>query len=202
MISEEARLSIGRLREALLNQTDVLVDPRYQYSLRLFRYTDDGRLAVNRDEVRAVMAHDGIKGLDLIEDRRWTMVCASEVGMAEAFQRMCSIRGMSKSLDPVRVIGGNVWDLELMREAEACYAPASAGPDFRTGAAGLRVRFATKMYQVGTLHIVRRALHGSRGSCGACRLHPMPRLRRADSGLVAALGLQDYGRRSLLDLLR
>lgn len=203
MISEEARLSIGQLRDALLNQTDVLVDPRYQYSLRLSRHSEEGRLAVNRDEVRAVMAHEGIKGLDLIEDRRWTMVCASEAGMEEAFRRMPSITGTSRSLDhPVRVVGGNVWDLELMREADGCYAPASAGPDFRARAAGLPVRYATRRYQDGTLQIVRRALHESGGSCAACRLFPMPGLGHADAGLVAALSIQDRGRRSLFDLFR
>ena len=202
MIGEEARLSITQLREALLDETDVLVDPRHRYSLCLFRHVDGGRQAAGGDEVRAVMARHGITGLDVIEDGRSTMVCASGAGTAEAFQRLRSKVGLPRSLSPVRVVSHDPGDLDLMRQADGCYAPATAGADFRTRAAGLPVWYASRPYQAGTLQIVRRVLHHWRGRCSACRLFPMPRLDRADAALVMALGLQDRRGWNPLDSFR
>jgi len=146
---------------------------------------------VKSEEIRTIMADRGITGLEVSEHHRWTMVRDAGCGTSGAFQHLRSRVGVPGSAGPVRVVGAAAADLDLMRKADACYAPASANAYFRAGAADLPVRYASRPHQAGTLQIVKRVLHQPWGRCKACRSYPMPRLAASNAALVTALGLQD-----------
>ena len=191
MIGEETRLTVARLRDALLDETDLLIDPRHQYSLRLFRHTDEGRRAADADFIRAVMARHAITGLRLIHDRRWTMVCDAGARTAGALERWRSTKGAPGFLGQVLVVGDDLEDIGVMSNVDGSRAPESVGADLRVRAAKLPMWHVHRPYQAGTLQIVRKVVHHRRRACGMCRLFPMPCLEGGDAVLVTALGLQD-----------
>jgi hypothetical protein len=192
LVGKGARQALRRLRAALLDDTDVLVDPRYQHSLRLFRHTDGGRRAVDGDEVRRVMARHGVGGLDVVQGRRWTTVVAAGVSAAAALDRL---RGESRrDAAPLHVVAGGPADLELLGAAAGRHAPASVDAPLRARAGALGLRVASRPHQAGLLQAVRGAVHGGRESCPRCQAAGSRRLDGADAALVTALGLQDRGR--------
>ena len=191
LVGAAGRRSLRLLRAALLDETDVLVDPRYVASLRLFRHTDAGRRAVDGEEVRAVAARHGVGGLDVVPGRRWTTVLVAGASPVTALDRL---RAGASPAPPLHVVAGGTADMDLLPAAAGRHAPASVEPAFRARAEGLGVRIASRPYQAGLLQAVDAAVHRSGGSCERCRRLGPRRLEAADAALLTALGLQDRGR--------
>jgi hypothetical protein len=73
----EALVRLGRLRDAVLQHTEILVDPRCQHSLHLFSYGDEGCRGVPAADVRRLMERCDIPGLEIVEGVRRTAVRAA-----------------------------------------------------------------------------------------------------------------------------
>ncbi len=191
VISSEARQNLDRLREVVLAETDILVDPRYQYTLRLFRSTSDGRRGMPIDQVQTLMQRHGIRGLEVIEGFRKDVVWAAGTDKAVAFDRLKHALPTALRDSPLHVIGDAFTDLALMRMAAGRYAPGNAEREVLDARTAMKIRVARRRQQAGVLEIVRSVLHSRRGSCKHCA---PPNLEPADAQLVQVLSIQDRGR--------
>ncbi|HEY4025107.1 MAG TPA: hypothetical protein VGO86_01650 [Candidatus Dormibacteraeota bacterium] len=189
LLSEEDSLALGELREALLAETDVLVDPRYRHSLSLFRMATIGRAVADSAVVQAVIDRHRLPGLEVVEGVRRTIVRATSARRSAAFERLPEFRTDLKSL---HVVGARADDLGLFAMANRRYVVGGA---LRMHKVDLRLKFASRPGPAGLLEVAGRALHRGGSSCGRCRL---PKMEAADGAMVRALGLRDRARLSRL----
>jgi hypothetical protein len=193
LLGTEASRALGTLREALLEEPDMLVDPRYRHSLSLFRPAAAGGPAVtaaaDAAAVRALIDRHRLPGLEVVEGERRTVVRAAGVTRGDAFERLWQARGVPR---PLHVVGAGADDLGLLAMADGRHVVGGA---LRAHRAELRLRLVRRPGPAGLLLVAGGALHGWRGSCGRCR---PPKLTAADAALVQALALRDRGRLALL----
>lgn len=187
LAGEDARRSLERLRQALTAETDILVDPRYRHTLRLFRNTPDGRRGMPAPEIEKLVERHGIPGLEVVEGFRKTVVWPSGTEKAAALPALLESLGIDRARVRMHAVGDEFTDFGLMREADRAHAPGNATAAVRERAAAMRIEIASRERQAGVLQIVERALHGRRG-CAICTPPPMS---PADRALVAVLSVQD-----------
>jgi hypothetical protein len=197
LLSTEARQALERLRQALGEETSVLLDPRYRHSLSLFRHTDHGRVGVDLGEVVEVIERHRLHGLEVVEDARRTVVRAAGLNRAAAFERLRADRAAEGARGPLRVVTASPDDVELLRAAAGRYAVGGVDSPLRPHRAELQLLFVSRPQAL--LRIANRVLHGLRGTCRRCAL---PRPDAADRALVEALGLRDRARLGRLALSR
>jgi hypothetical protein len=186
LLGAEDALALGALRDALLEETDVLVDPRYRHSLSLFRPAAIGRAGADAAVVQAVIDRHHLPGLEVVQGARRTVVRAAGVRRGAAFERLQEARGGRTSL---HAVGARADDLGLLEMADRRHVVGGA---LRMHRVELRLDFASRPGPVGLLQVVAGALHGwGRRSCGRCR---PPQLDAADRALVQALALRDRSR--------
>jgi len=190
-ITAEALRCLENLREAILDETDIVVDPRYQHTLRLFRNTPDGRRGMKVEEVTQVIERHRIRGLQVVEGFRKTVVWAAGCDKAHALLPLLQSLGVDRKARRVHVVGDELTDLGLMTLADGRHAPGNASGAVRARAADLSIFLANRGRGAGVLEIVNHELHRSRGLCSAC---PHVNLDRADRALVEVLGVQDRSR--------
>jgi hypothetical protein len=197
LLSTEARQALERLRQALGEETSVLLDPRYRHSLSLFRHTVHGRVGVDLAEVVEVIERHRLHGLEVVQDTRKTVVRAAGLDRAAAFERLRADRAAEGARGPLRVVTASPDDVELLRAAAGRYAVGSADSPLRPYRAELQLLFTSRPQAL--LRIANRVLHGLRGTCRHCA---PPRPDAADRALVEALGLRDRARLGRLALSR
>lgn len=198
LVGREATRTLAELRRIVQTDTDLLVDPRHQHSLRLFRWTNGGRRGAEAGPLRDLMVRHGLGGLEVRESRDGTVVRADEADEAAACERLRSQLSADGSGTPLHVVDSGCVGLDLLRLGDHRYSPGNAVPELRQAKADLKPRILALPHQAGALALVRRALHGRRGTCPQCA---PPRLTRADGRLAGLLGVQDRGRWGHLQMI-
>jgi hydroxymethylpyrimidine pyrophosphatase-like HAD family hydrolase len=191
IITAESRRRLETLREAILDETDIVADPQYEHTLRLFRHTPDGRRGTKVEEISEVIERHRIEGLEVVEGFRKTVVWAAGCDKAQALQPLLGSLGVDRAARRLHVVGDEVTDLGLMALADRRHAPGNTTGAVRARAGELGVTTARRGRAAGVLEVVQHELHRSRGRCSACR---RVELDRADEVLVELLGVQDRSR--------
>jgi hydroxymethylpyrimidine pyrophosphatase-like HAD family hydrolase len=191
IISDESRLALDKLREAILDETDILLDPRYEHTLRLFRNTSDGRRGMKVEEITQVIERHRLQGIEVVEGFRKTVVWAAGSDKAHALSPLLRSLGVDREARTLHVVGDEITDLGLMTLADHRHAPGNASDDLRARARELGITVAARGRAAGVLEVVIRQLHGSRRLCPTCG---EVKLDRADGVLVEILGVQDRSR--------
>jgi hydroxymethylpyrimidine pyrophosphatase-like HAD family hydrolase len=191
IVSEESQLALERLREAILAETDILVDPRYRHSLRLFRFTPDGRRGMNVDEVTAVIERHAIQGLDVVEGYRKSVVYAAGTDKSHALAPLLTSLGVDRHARRLHVVGDEFTDLGLLALADCRHAPGNASAALRARSAEMSMFIAKRGRGAGVSQAVNRQLHAWGRGCALCR---QADLDQADRVLVDVLGVQDRSR--------
>lgn len=189
VVSPDSLRSLHQLRDALLEETDIVADPLYEHSLRLFRHTPEGRRGMQVNEVNEVIRRHGIGGVEVVEGFRKTVVWVEGTDKANALDPL--LRSLGVGGRRLYAIGDEFTDLGLMRLADRAYAPANATSAVRMRAAELGISFARQARAAGVLEVVNAALHPLGGRCPECGevlLDP------ADRVLTQVLGVQDRPR--------
>lgn len=194
----EVRRDLARLREALLSETDLMTDPRYEHSIRLFHLTASGRRGVAADRVREWLSRLRVDDLEVIEEHRYTVIRPAGADRVAALEGLRSTMSETAREAPLTVVSGPNADMRLLGAAGRRYVIGNAPPEVRTLAAEVEVRRVSRPAQGGLLQVVGRVLHGRRRRCRTCTL---PRQGRADAALLQLLGVQDRGRRGQLAFL-
>src|SRR5262249_20709560 len=104
LVGREARRTLAELRGIVQTDTDLLIDPRHQHSLRLFRWTDGSRRGVDAGLLRDLMARHGLRGLEVREGRDGTGVRADDADEVAAWQRLRSRLFADGSRTPLHVV--------------------------------------------------------------------------------------------------
>ncbi|HEX9097368.1 MAG TPA: hypothetical protein VF990_14865 [Candidatus Dormibacteraeota bacterium] len=190
-ITDESRRRLEKLREAILDETDILADPRYEHTLRLFRNTPDGRRGMKVEEIAEVIGRHHIQGLEVVEGYRKTAVWVAGGDKAHALLPLLQSLGVARDGRRLHVVGDEVTDLGLLTLADGRHAPRNASRALRARAAHLGLSVSKRDRGAGVLEIVNHELHRSRGRCSAC---VQAKLDRADRALVEVLGVQDRSR--------
>jgi hypothetical protein len=185
LLGSEDSLALAALRDALLGETEVLVDPRYRHSLSLFRPAAVGRAGADAETVQAVIDRHRLPGLEVVQGARRTVVRAAGVRRGEAFERL---QGGGASRRSLHVVGARADDLGLLEMADRRHV---VGGGLRMHRNELHLSFASRPGAMGLLQVVGGALHGWGGACGRCR---PPKLDAANHALVQALALRDHSR--------
>jgi hydroxymethylpyrimidine pyrophosphatase-like HAD family hydrolase len=190
-IADESRRSLETLRDAILEETDIVADPRYEHTLRLFRNTPDGRRGMKTDEIAEVIGRHRIEGLEIVEGYRKTVVQAAGCDKARALLPLLRSLGVDRASRRFHVVGDEFTDLGLMTLADRRHAPGNASDALREGGDGLSLTVAKRGHGAGVLEIVRRELHRTGGRCALCK---PAQLDRGDAAFVEVLGVQDRAR--------
>ncbi len=199
LLSSEARQAVGQLREALQEETGLLLDPRYGHSLSLFEPARAGLAGADATVVREVVQRHKLVGLEVVEGVRRTVVRAVGPGRRAAFERLRARDPAESSRRILHVVTASVDDLGLLRIADVCHVIGKADSPLRRYREELRLRFVPPPAQAGLLHVVESTLQGPGRTSPR---HPPPRLEPADQALVDALALRDRSPGRLAYLLR
>lgn len=181
---------LTRLRAAVLDETDLLADPRGRHSLSLFWYGRGGRRGPGRDEVQALLARHGVQDVRLTVSARATAVGHAGVSTGLAFERLRARHAAGARL-PFIVFVQREADVGLLETADGRFAAASVEAELRGRARSLRLTITSRPSRAGFLQAVLRAVHPVRGACATCRRWPPPRPSRADAAMVDALRVLD-----------
>lgn len=190
-VTDESRRSIETLREAILAETEIVVDPRYEHTLRLFRNAPEGRRGMKGDQIVEVIDRHRIQGLEVVEGYRKTVVWPAGCDKSRALLPLLRSLGVDRASRRLHVVGDEVTDLGLMLLADRRHAPGNAGEALRERAAGLSMTVAKRGHGAGVLEVVRHQLHSTGARCAVCR---SPKLDRADAVFAELLGVQDRSR--------
>ena len=190
LLEPHAQAELQRLRESILCETDILVDPRYEHTLRLFRHTPDGRRGMPAAEIEAVIERRGITGLEVIEGFRKTVVWVRGTEKAAALPALLQSLGIDRRDRRLHAVGDEYTDFGLMAAADHAHAPANATAAVRDRSQELRIKMVTAERGAGVLRIVKSQLRHPR----RCRVCGSPALTDADSALLEVLALQDRRR--------
>ncbi len=191
LIDDRSLAELDRLRAAVIETTEFLIDPRYTFSLRLFTHGAKGRRGVDAQAVRELVRRLGLQTLRVTEGWRKTVVVAEGLDKATALHRLLSSLGAGPSVE--HAVGDAFTDLEVLRLARRRHAPANAGPELRALRRQLGIAIESRPYQAGVLQAVQRSVHGDRG-CEPCDQVP-------EGALWRLLALQDEGRATKLRYL-
>lgn len=190
-VTDETRRRLEKLRQAILDETDILADPRYEHTLRLFRNTPDGKRGMGIEEVAEVIERHRIPGLEVVEGFRKTVVWALGCDKAHAVLPLLQSLGLDRKARRLHVVGDEVTDLGLMTLADRRHAPGNASGALRAHAADLAISVSRRGRGAGVLEIVNHEMHGPRRRCSVCG---SANLDQADKTLIEVLGVQDRSR--------
>ena len=174
---------LDHLRTVLRRDEDVVVDPAYRYSVRVFQYRRGRRAAVPMGRVTDVLRREGLDGLRVIPGEDQLDVVGKDCNKGRA----AGIVKERLAAKEIHAVGDTVEDLPMLDLADRAYAPRNVQ---RSAAAGLdgRLFIARRKRQQGLLEIARRASHGTSRSCPRCS---EANGDDADAELLSAFGIRD-----------
>ncbi len=191
LVDDGSLYELERLRSAVAETTDILVDPRYRFSLRLFTHGARGRRGIDSEAIRTLVRRLGLRTLGVTEGWRKTVVVAEGSDKAVGLQRLLRSLGAGPTVD--HAVGDGFTDLEVLRLARRRHAPANAGPELRALRRQLGIAIESRPYQAGVLQAVQRSVHRG-GDCEECE-------QVREGPLWRLLALQDRARAGKLAYL-
>ena len=181
---------LRRLRRTLAQYDEFVVDPAYEYSVRLYRVNQGGRKPVPVTWVEDLLRRWKLDGLRVIEGKGQTDVVGMTTNKGEGLRYWRRRSGVRE----VAAIGDTMEDLPLFRAADRCFAPANVRADLVAAMGAGSLRVVRGRTQRGLLQIAREVAHGATGCSRGCDDVDPGEGREAVSILVKALGLRDRSR--------
>jgi len=184
LVEREELEQIEKLRNVFIETTDFVVDPAFQYSIRLSHFKGGTWSPVPASTVESVMGANGVDRLRLIVSTTATHLVGKSCNKGRGMMELKRALGARR----VHAIGEGAEDLPLLQVSDYAYVPSDVNPGIRS-AVGKRVfPFAAARRQQGFLKVARRTAHDRRRGCRICESAPAA---TNNSPLQWALGLRD-----------
>ncbi|PYM20412.1 MAG: hypothetical protein DMD81_01885 [Candidatus Rokuibacteriota bacterium] len=185
------------LRRLLRDQDDVVVDPAYEYSVRVYRLVKDSRRPVPVAWLAELLCRHHLDELRIVQGDGQTDV------VGESCNKGNGLQFLKTRLDvrSVAAVGDTIEDLALFRAADQAFAPSNAHARLVAAAGSSGLQVVKGRVQRGLLEVATTLAHGQGRSCAQGCDDPES-WSRGVAILVRALGLRDRGRlRKLCDLV-
>jgi hypothetical protein len=160
----ETLAQLDALRGVLAAAEHAIVDPAYQYSVRVFRYEGGWRRAVARDWLERVLRDYGFDRLRIVSGEDQLDVVGTDCDKGRALRAL----GQRLGADEIHAAGDTQEDVAMWRVADRAYAPANVSRDALLEMGRARLFIARRKRQQGLLEIARVAAHGKNRSCREC----------------------------------
>jgi len=195
LVAADEREQLERLRRLLDARGDLVVDPAFRHSVRVFRLRKGSRRAPPLEELEEALRGAGLDRLRIVPGDAQLDVVGKDCNKGRALLALKEGLGARE----LHAVGDTVEDAAMLRVADRAWAPANARTALRRAFAAGGLHVARRRLERGLLEVARIAAHGRDRDCAECRASAP---RAEDRELLRAFGLRDRPRAlRLLDLV-
>lgn len=172
LVEPEAAEQLSRCRESLQSLPAVFVDPNYRTAIRAYRFTGLRAEGIPETEIRSLLDSSEFDRLTFVPSSADTTIIPKGIGKGPALQWVR--RYLDIPNEPVAAIGDGDADLEMLRAANAAFAPANCSKLVRRLVAAGQCEMTRMPRQKGLLEASRRVIHADGRTCDKCNVQLAP----------------------------
>jgi hydroxymethylpyrimidine pyrophosphatase-like HAD family hydrolase len=153
LIDKIGAAQLDQCRDALKQLPGVFIDPSYEYSIRVFRYTPRGLSGLENNELNELMRRPEFSHLSYVSRGADSYIVQKRTGKGPGLRFVR--RAVGSERIPVTAIGDSQYDIGMLKAAEYAYAPANCSRTVRDLAKQGQCTIVRRGFQKGLLAAVK-----------------------------------------------